>query len=482
MLFSIVSCEPKNLSKGDESGVFSDVVSDESDASSVEDPSGENSEAPSQDVSEEVSDESRIVDEEGYKQYLKVAEVDSVLANRGFKDLGANKEYKPLNYTVMKALWISQFDFSPVYYTSKRQRSESSFTKLVEQAFDNVVELGFNTIIVQVRPNADSFYPSAYYPWSSYVLYSYSKKASYDPLKIMIDEAHERGLSFQAWINPMRGMSTSNLGKISDEYIMTDWVGTRKLYNYNSLNYLNIAFEDVRQLIINGAAEIVRNYNVDGVHMDDYFYFGEESAFDNVEYNAAKASNRSLTLQQFRYDNLNKLVSGIYSAIKAENSNVLFGISPAGNLNRMATTYYADVRTWLSKDGYVDYIMPQIYFGMEHQTWSFPDTYQRWSDIITNSEIRFMAGMSWGKAVSAYDGSGDPYAGTGTNEWIDNKDVIKKCLKYAIGQDNFSGYAMFCYQYLWDPVSGEANVKTAQELANSKKYMTEVIQGEIIKY
>jgi uncharacterized lipoprotein YddW (UPF0748 family) len=460
---------------------LSDAVSDESYAS-VEDPSGESSEAPSLDASEEVSDESRIVDEEGYKQYLKVAEVDNILANRGFKDFGANKDYKPLNYTVMKAIWISQFDFSPVYYTSKRQRSESSFKKLVKQAFDNVVDLGFNTIIVQVRPNTDSFYPSAYYPWSSYVLYSYGKKSSYDPLKIMIDEAHERGLSFQAWINPMRGMSTSNLGKISDEYIMKQWVGTRKLYNYNSLNYLNIAFEDVRQLIINGAAEIVRNYNVDGVHMDDYFYFGEETAFDNVEYKAAKASDSSLTLQQFRYDNLNKLVSGIYSAIKAENSNVLFGISPAGNLNRMATTYYADVRTWLSESGYVDYIMPQIYFGMEHQTWSFPDTYERWSEIITNPDIRFMAGMSWGKAVSAYDGVGDQYAGSGKNEWINNKDVIKKCLKYAIEQDNFSGYAMFCYQYLFDPLSGKANVKTASELANSKKYMTEVIQGEIIKY
>jgi uncharacterized lipoprotein YddW (UPF0748 family) len=298
----------------------------------------------------------------------------------------------------------------------------------------------------------------------------------------MIDEAHERGLSFQAWINPMRGMSTANLEKVSDEYIMTSWLNTRKLYEYNSLNYLNIAYEDVRELIINGAAEIVRNYDVDGIHMDDYFYFGETTAFDSEEYDAAKARNSSLTLKQFRYNNLNTLVSGIYSAIKDENPNVIFGISPAGNLNRMATTYYADVNTWLSKDGYLDYIMPQIYFGMEHQTWSFPSTYERWSEVTTNPNIRFMCGMSLGKAVSGYEGVGDQYAGTGANEWINNKDVFKKCFSYAVKQDNFSGYAIFCYQYLFDPNSGEANIKTSQELANCKAYMMDIIKGEVIKY
>jgi len=367
-----------------------------------------------------------------------------------------------------------------VYYSNKKQRSESEFTKLVEQAYDNLLTLGFNTVIVQVRPNADSFYPSAYYPWSYYVLYKYGRFADYDPIRIMIDEAHERGISFHAWINPMRGMSSDNLKLIDSGYVMSEWIGTRKLYEYKNLNYLNIAYEDVRQLIINGASEIVRNYDVDGVHMDDYFYFGETPDFDNQEYRAAKLLDTSLTLQKFRYNNLNLLVSGIYSAIKAENETVLFGIAPAGNLKSMSTKYFADVGTWLSNDGYLDYIMPQIYFGMEHQTWSFPDTYERWSAITTNPNIRFMCGMSFGKAVSAYEGDGDQYAGTGKNEWIENKDVLQRSFEYAVGKDNFSGYAMFCYKYMFDPITGEENVKIAEELENCRDYMTDIIVGEVI--
>jgi uncharacterized lipoprotein YddW (UPF0748 family) len=154
--------------------------------------------------------------------------------------------------------------------------------------------------------------------------------------------------------------------------------------------------------------------------MDDYFYFGEEPAFDSVAFNEAKKENATITRQKFRYEKLNTLVSGIYSAIKAENKNVWFGISPAGNIDKMPTTYFADVETWLSQDGYVDYIMPQIYFGMEHQTWSFPYTYQRWAEATTNPNIKFYAGMTLGKAVSGTWGDKDTYAGTGADEWIDN--------------------------------------------------------------
>lgn len=448
------------------------------------DDSGDESKETSNGESEEESEESEdvIIDVEGFEQFLKVSENDDTLFERGFKDFGANKDYQPLNYDIFKACWISQFDFDSVYYSNRKQRSQSTFTALVEKAYDNLLTLGFNTVIVQIRPNTDSFYPSAYYPWSSYVVYQYGKSGSYDPLEIMIREAHERGLSFHAWINPMRGMSSTNLNKIDDVYPMTKWIGTRKLYNYNSINYLNIAYDDVRQLIINGAAEIVRNYDVDAVHMDDYFYFGETTAFDNVEYNEAKASNSKLTLRQFRYNNLNTLVSGIYSAIKAENPKVLFGISPAGNLNNMATTYYADVETWLSEDGYLDYIMPQIYFGMEHATWSFSATYERWSAVTTNPNIKFTCGMTFGKAVDGYDGTGDQYAGSGKNEWINNKDVFKKCFEYALKQDNFGGYAVFCYQYMFDPNTGAANVKVEPELENCRKYMTDIIKGEVIKY
>ncbi len=428
------------------------------------------------------------VDKDGYQQFLKVSKVDSLLAERGFKDQGENSDYVPLNYNKMKAMWISQYDFQKVYCNGNAQRDEKSFRELVAKAYKNLVNLGFNTVIVQVRPNADSFYPSAYYPYSHYVVGRYGKNATYDPIKIMIEMAHEKNLSFHAWINPMRGMSPANLSSVNTVYPAASWEAdkskTRYLYERadDGLNYLNIAYEDVRNLIIDAAGEIVRHYDVDGVHMDDYFYFGTVPAFDDIELKAAAKEDKTINRQKFRYKNLNTLVSGIYSAIKAENKNVLFGISPAGNLNSMATTYYADVKTWLSQDGYLDYIMPQIYFGMEHGTWSFSDTYERWSAITTNPNIMFTAGMSFGKAMMGYDGTGDENAGAGKDEWIKNKDVFKKCFEYSVKQPNYDGFAIFCYQYLWDPITGRANVKTALELNNCKKYFTDVIKGEPIKY
>lgn len=427
-------------------------------------------------------------DQEGYERFLTVSAYDDVLWRRGFKDVGANSDYLPLNYDVMKAVWISQYDFTSVYCEGSSQRSVSEFRIYVSKAYENLKSLGFNTVIVQVRPGADSFYPSAYYPWSHYVTGSYGDFGKYDPIEIMIDLAHKKGLSFQAWINPMRGMTPEDMSKISDIYFTSAWAKAEKgdeweryLFDYNDLYYLNIAYEEVRDLIIEGAAEIVRNYDVDGIHMDDYFYFGEVREFDNKEYAYARRKQPALTLRDFRYQNLNSLVSGIYSAIKAENDNVIFGISPAGNLNSMETSYYADVKTWLSEDGYVDYIMPQIYFGMEHQNWSFSATYERWSEITTNPNIRFMAGMSLGKAIMGYNGTIDKNAGTGQREWIENKDVLKRCFEYSLTQENYSGYAMFCYKYLFDPLTGKPAYETVEELENCKDYLIHIINGRVMQ-
>jgi uncharacterized lipoprotein YddW (UPF0748 family) len=147
----------------------------------------------------------------------------------------------------------------------------------------------------------------------------------------------------------------------------------------------------------------------------------------------------------------------------------------------MATTYFADVRTWLSKDGYVDYIMPQLYFGMEHSSWAYDSAYQKWSEIITNPKIRFMVGMSFGKALMGYNGNPDQYAGAGANEWIENKDVLKKCLSYAKAQKNFSGYAFFAYQYQFDPLTAKPNPESAEELKNLKPVL-QSIKTQAIKY
>ncbi len=435
--------------------------------------------SPSEMTSEEVSDGADENYVEPSDTFKTLSKVDKTLAERGYLDKGANSDYIPLNYDKMKAMWISQFDFENIYCDGTKQRPEATFKRLARQTLDKIKDLGFNTVIVQVRPNADSFYPSEYYPWSHFINETYGLYASYDPLKIFIEEAHARDLSFQAWINPMRAMSVENSKLINPAYPMAKWLKDKSKSRYLFVGsydgkpsyYFNVYYEEVRQLIIDGAAEIVRYYDVDGVHMDDYFYPGGDSEMDDDELRAEKAKNATMTLKKLRNDSLNKLVSGIYSAVKAENKNVLFGIAPAGNINNVRNSHYADVDTWCANKGYIDYIMPQIYWGFEHNVCPFAETYQLWSKLCCD-DVDFMVGLTFANAIYGYDG--DYF-----DEFINNKDIYKKTYEYMNAQSNFEGFSIFCYKYFYDPLTGTPNKKTAEELANSLPALAKIPSQKI---
>lgn len=416
---------------------------------------------------------------EGSDTYKALAKVDSLLAERGVLEKGANSDYIPLNYDKMKAMWISQFDFEQIYCRGTKQQAKTTFKRFVAQTLDNIKNLGFNTVIVQLRPNADSFYPSEYYPWSHFINGSYGKFADYDPLEIFIEEAHARDLSFHAWINPMRAMSVEDSKLIDPSYPMAGWLKDKSKSRYLYVGeyagkpsyYFNVYYEEVRQLIINGAAEIVRYYDVDGVHMDDYFYPGNDSAMDNQELKTEKAKNATMTLKKLRNQSLNKLVSGIYSAVKEENKNVIFGIAPAGNINNVRSIHYADVDTWCGKPGYIDYIMPQIYWGFEHNVCPFAETYQLWSKLCCD-EVKFMVGLTFANAIYGYNGE---YF----DEFINNKDIYKKTYEYMNAQSNFEGFSIFCYQYFYDPKTGIQRVETTEELKNSLPALAKIPSKKI---
>jgi len=379
--------------------------------------------------------------------------------------------YTQINYENVKAMWLSQFDLSGVYTSGSSQRAEGSFRSLMSVILDNCVAMGMNTIIVQVRPNGDSMYPSEYYTMSKYVVGSYGKTATYDPFAIIIELAHARKLSVQAWINPLRLMSTSDISKVSTDFKVGEWYQSssyngKYVVQYSSYYYLNPAYEEVRNLIINGAKEICELYDVDGVHMDDYFYPTTDASFDSTAYNSYTGS---LSLANWRRQNLNLLVKGIYDACKAVDTDILFGISPAGNMSNVYNSQYADVYTWCSTEGYIDYICPQVYFGMLHASQGFPTCSTGWSNIVKTSAVTLYVGITLGKAVEGYNGTIDTYAGTteGKYEWVNNRDVIKDCLIYT--RDNLSkctGVAFFCYQYFYDPVSGSSVTATLEERSN----------------
>ena len=379
-------------------------------------------------------------------------------------DTSAPEKYKALNYEDVKAMWLTQYDLSPVYTDGGEQRSENDFRDRIHQILQNVKGLGINTIFVQVRPFGDSFYPSKIYPTSAYVCGKYGGELSYDPFAIILEEAHAIYLSVHAWINPLRAMRDGEISVIADNYKIKQWYNDKR-YDYivsvSGRWYLNPAYEEVRALISDGAAEIVSNYNIDGVHIDDYFYPTTDEEFDKIAYRSYKQSGGELSLADFRRENINSLVKELYGAVKSENESVLFGVSPSGVMKNNYNELYADVSLWCENKGYIDYLCPQLYFGFLHDTCAFDKLSVEFSAMVKLDSIKLIYGLSLGKAASGYD----TYAGSGKYEWRDHKDILYRQLSYTQGVENCSGVAFFSYQYFYDVMTGERVAETSSEVA-----------------
>ncbi|MBQ4065695.1 MAG: family 10 glycosylhydrolase, partial [Clostridia bacterium] len=172
------------------------------------------------------------------------------------------------------------------------------------------------------------------------------------------------------------------------------------------------------------------------------------------------------SLADWRREQLNLLVRGLYDATKSVNEGLLFGISPAGNFNTVYNNQYADVYTWCGEAGYIDYICPQAYFGMEHGSFDFVKVSTTFQDMIKTDSVKLIVGMSLGKAKDAYTGGEDKWAGAGKTEWIEHQDVIKRELEATKTFDKCTGVAFFCYQYFFHPVTGEEVIETQAERDN----------------
>ncbi len=366
--------------------------------------------------------------------------------------------------TDWKAIWLSQFDLTSMYLAGSAQRPEADFRRRMETVLDNVVADGYNTIIVQLRPYADSMYPSELYPPSRYTVGSYSGTFTYDPFAIIMELAGERSLSVHAWINPMRGMTQAELAQVDDRYVIKQWYNdTAKRGDYLVLVgdrwYLNPAHAEVRRLIADGITEILENYEVDGIHMDDYFYPTTDASFDQKAYNAYKADGGTDALADWRRGNLDSLVSELYATVKSADLRALFGISPSGVIKTVYNSHYADIYNWCANPGYIDYICPQVYFGFEHATCDFVSVCDTWQDIIKTPYVSLIIGMSFGKAASGVD----QWAGVGKNEWSEHKDILVRELAHTVTLDKCVGVTVFCYQHLFVIQSGQILPATQTE-------------------
>lgn len=361
----------------------------------------------------------------------------------------------------MKAIWVSQYDLGPILTKNGVQREKTDFERLAVQMFDNIKEDGYNTVFLQVRPFGDSFCPSEFYPPSATVTGAYGRDLEYDPVGILLEIAGERGLSVHAWINPYRLMKPEEILLIDDGYPVKALYSQGRLREVDGRLYLDPSDPDARALIVNGAKELLEAYAFDGLHIDDYFYPTQSEDFDREAFEQSGFDD----LAEFRTESVNSLVSALYKAVKGVDQALVFGVSPAGNLSTLKEVYYADAEEWCSEDGYIDYILPQIYFGFLHGSCAFDTMTERWADIIKNDNVKLYIGLTGGKAVDGFNGTEDRYAGTeeGRREWINSTDVLKRSFEYLFGNEDVDGFSFFCYQYLYDRLTGEPNPAIAAE-------------------
>lgn len=304
----------------------------------------------------------------------------------------SHNNYNALNYGVQKAVWLAYLDVDDML----KNATEQQFRSRISSEYDSIVSLGCNTVYVHVRSFGDAYYYSSVYPFTAAYSDTLGVRPPYDPLKIMIDEAHARGLSFHAWINPMRTTSKDRFAEMDGSYALKQWYdsdrtnGTFLVYDRSTEYWwLSPAYPAVRALICSGVSEIVSNYDVDGIHIDDYFYPTTSSSFDRAAFEASGESDRA----SWRRDVVSELVREIYSTVKACNSTVLFGVSPQGNIENNRESLYADVEKWCGTAGYLDYVVPQIYYGFNDKL-SFDTAAEQWMSLRTVSSVRLVIGIA----------------------------------------------------------------------------------------
>lgn len=334
----------------------------------------------------------------------------------------------------MRGVWVSYMELS---MENEKDKSEDRFTEKFKEIAENCKELGYNTLVVQVRPFCDALYKSDYFPWSHILTGEQGNNPDYDPLEIMCDICRENNLKIHAWINPYRISTQSTPSELSEDnpYAKDSSIG----FKTEKGTYLDPSDENAVKLIVEGIAEIVSNYDVDGVQFDDYFYPVEMESEDEKQYNEyiKDCNGDSMTLEEWRKANVNLLISDVYRTIHSIKNDVDFGISPQGNINNNEGLF-ADVSLWCTTSGYIDYICPQIYFSLENPALTFEDSLESWCELDFADNVKLYVGLAGYKAGTDDD--------DGT--WLDRDDILSQEYKLICDNKKVCGFMMYSYASL----------------------------------
>lgn len=336
---------------------------------------------------------------------------------------------KNYNESRLKGIWIS------CYELSFGDKSKQAFTKSIDKMLCEIKQNGFNTIFVHVRSHSDAYYNSKIFPVSSFIAGKQGKKIDYDPLEIITYFAKVYSLKIHAWINPFRiilGNNTKSISTKNPAYCLIKNNDRRVRFAEDGY-YYNPAYKWVRNLILRGIEEVLKNYDIDGIHFDDYFYPTTEKSFDDKEYKASKTSH---SLENWRRENIDKLIKSVYKL--THKYNKIFGVSVHCSFYYNYNLQYANVKKWCKNKGYTDYIAPQIYYGFsekektpDNQPLAFKECLEYWKEKVKNVPIYI------GLALYRCEEKGEFKN--------DNKIIAKQAI---ISCKKANGFIVFSYSYM----------------------------------
>lgn len=314
-----------------------------------------------------------------------------------------------------RAVWVATV--ANIDWPSKKGLSSDEQKKELVAMFDRFKALNFNAIVLQVRPMCDALYESKFEPWSEYLTGEQGKSPGYDPLAFAVAEAHKRGLELHAWFNPYRAAGPTSKSAPAANHLTKTRPDLAK--EYGKHHWLNPTHPVVQKHSLAVMLDVVMRYDVDGVHMDDYFYpYPEKDAAeaempfpDDDTWDLYQQAGGKLSRDDWRRDAVNRFVKQLYADVKLAKPWVKVGISPfgiwrPGNPEGIAGfdqygKLYADARLWF-REGWVDYFTPQLYWPIKQEKQSYPKLLAWWAEQNPkgrhlwpgNAPYR-VAGMGW---------------------------------------------------------------------------------------
>lgn len=302
----------------------------------------------------------------------------------------------------LKGVWVATV--ANLDYPRKASLDVNSLKQEYLNLINNIEKMGFNAIFFQIKPGADALYETNYWPTSRYLTGQEGQKLSEDLLPFMIEEAHKRNIEFHAWINPYRASTVNDLDKIADTSIVknnNEWT-----FVYGNKIFLNPGNPDVVDYVSRSIEEVVRKYDVDGIHLDDYFYpYPEKNETINDSREFELYGKNFSNINEWRRNNVNEMIKNLSVSVHKIKPNIVFGVSPFGIWRNKSTDItgsdtnglqsydelYADSILWMEK-GWVDYIAPQIYWNIGKKGADYEVLAKWWSDQALRTDTKLYIG------------------------------------------------------------------------------------------